>query len=697
MHPEPDKGPLGIFQIDPEYENYHLSENNQEILQSFMMSNGVDTNDRNEAKNLLLKRDNSAIFFLNEESYSSGMLGTVCLPPSFISKIPEVLDYEQFSQKREDAIDFQKENQTSQIYVPKDYLKSGDIQGESTERELFYLLKCYLEKSKDDVLMLFGHVFLWNHNYQEKDFLVVNLSKGYILSIETKYNAKNGKFKKALNQQLDTRMRVEKVVSSVAGILKTWKFISVYYQKEPDFAPKRTIFTIIGSSEFESKLAQIEAKMANEYQTNWNPKVHVNEFKELSKQFMYEAQGNPEAPITGAKFVRQVSEEIDKASTFQNIWFWSPQQLTIINAIEENWMVMIAYYGTGKTSILRARADHLLRNTEDIVHFYVDPKCIALYKLLREAYSGTPRLKLKYLNKLYGGTNPVRRKVKYENQSQLLRTLKEDQEFSPQDHVIVDEYFLGNRDVFIKGLAEAYNNYKSLWLAVGPIDTNLVSDEDLSHLKEDIKAIPIHCPDLNRCLRNSSAILKFSLGNEGYMDKRYETLGQGLVTSTNINPGIFKHVRLPPEKIHTALKIGLKLVPRRMKTVIIDDTHGKMPSFERKYCIRPQMVKLSKQYPNIVTKNSDQDLLNWMDVEEETEAYLVMCTEFCPGDATTLPVITSSFDYSGYEVQSMIYIYRHCPDCETGLIRTNLTTRAKSSLVAIQLRVPCLTCSDKKK
>ena len=141
---------------------------------------------------------------MNEESYSSGILGTVCLPrlpPSFISKIPDVLDYEQFSQKREDAIEFQKGNQASQIYVPKNYLKSGDIQGESTERKLF-LLKSYLEKSKDDVLMLFGHVFLWNQNYQEKDFLVVNLSKGYILSIETKYSDKNGKFKKALNQQV---------------------------------------------------------------------------------------------------------------------------------------------------------------------------------------------------------------------------------------------------------------------------------------------------------------------------------------------------------------------------------------------------------------------------------------------------------------------------------------------------------------
>ena len=88
--------------------------------------------------------------------------------------------------------------------------------------------------------------------------------------------------------------------------------------------------------------------------------------------------------------------------------------------------------------------------------------------------------------------------------------------------------------------------------------------------------------------------------------------------------------------------------------------------------------------------------MRWMDDEEETESYLVMCTEFNHQDGTTMPVYTSSFDYSGYEVKSMIYVYRYCPDCETGRIRTNLITRAKSSLVAIQLRVPCMVCVDKK-
>ena len=213
----------------------------------------------------------------------------------------------------------------------------------------------------------------------------------------------------------------------------------------------------------------------------------------------------------------------------------------------------------------------------------------------------------------------------------------------------------------------------------------------------------MHCPELNICLRNSQAILNFSLKYDNYYEDRYETLGQRLDTPNNINVGMFKDIRLPLEKVDTSLEVGLKHVPRRIKTLIIDDACGKLPSYgapytlERKCCIIPQMDQevILQNYPHIFVKHSDEDLIRWMDEEEETESYLVMCTEYRPKDRT-LSEMTSSLDYSGYEVKSMIYIYRHCPDCETGHIRTSLITRAKSSLVAIQLRVLCLLCLEKK-
>ena len=294
---------------------------------------------------------------------------------------------------------------------------------------------------------------------------------------------------------------------------------------------------------------------------------------------------------------------------------------------------------------------------------------------------------------IYGGTDQVKRKCQYQNESQLICTLIDDQ-VSNQDHVLVDEYFIGNKDILLAGLIEGKTRVKSLWLAVGQIDTTLVSEEDMNQIRDQITAIPMLCPNLNICLRNSGAILRFTLDNEGYMDERFDTMGKGLKIVKNINPGNYKHLRLPIKKFNRTLELGLKLLPRRVKTLIVDDTHGKLPALEKRCCIKPQMANetVVTKYPNLHFFNEDEDLLKWMDAPEESESHLIMCTEYCPGDSNSLPVITSAHAYSGYEVQSMIYVYRHCPICETSLIRKNLITRAKSSLVAIRLIIPCMKC-----
>ena len=64
-------------------------------------------------------------------------------------------------------------------------------------------------------------------------------------------------------------------------------------------------------------------------------------------------------------------------------------------------------------------------------------------------------------------------------------TLIEDK-ISREDHVLVDEYFLGNKNVFLAGLVGVRKLVKSLWLAVGAIDTTLVSDDDLDQIKSEL-------------------------------------------------------------------------------------------------------------------------------------------------------------------------------------------------------------------
>ena len=63
----------------------------------------------------------------------------------------------------------------------------------------------------------------------------------------------------------------------------------------------------------------------------------------------------------------------------------------------------------------------------------------------------------------------------------LLKSL-DDEDVNPEDHVIVDELFVGNIDEFINGLDVAKTKVKSLWVAIGAIDIDIVTKEALLEL-----------------------------------------------------------------------------------------------------------------------------------------------------------------------------------------------------------------------
>ena len=54
--------------------------------------------------------------------------------------------------------------------------------------------------------------------------------------------------------------------------------------------------------------------------------------------------------------------------------FWTPEQLSIVNAMHENFMLLIGYYGTGKTKLLIERAKFLLQDPDNSIHFIVDSR-----------------------------------------------------------------------------------------------------------------------------------------------------------------------------------------------------------------------------------------------------------------------------------------------------------------------------------
>ena len=96
---------------------------------------------------------------------------------------------------------------------------------------MFYALKKYFENSKDDVIVLHSHKFLQTSN--EKDFIVVNLSKGYVMAIEVKTSASIGNLQKAHKQLFDTKNSIESIFGSICAETE-WLFLGIFFASKSD-------------------------------------------------------------------------------------------------------------------------------------------------------------------------------------------------------------------------------------------------------------------------------------------------------------------------------------------------------------------------------------------------------------------------------------------------------------------------------
>ena len=87
----------------------------------------------------------------------------------------------------------------------KKKLKFHVVKGEKAEKKLFKAIQKYFKKVDEEVVVLYGINFMAsmadkNLKPVEKDFILLNLTKRYIMPLEVKANFNRGALKKALNQ-----------------------------------------------------------------------------------------------------------------------------------------------------------------------------------------------------------------------------------------------------------------------------------------------------------------------------------------------------------------------------------------------------------------------------------------------------------------------------------------------------------------
>ena len=108
------------------------------------------------------------------------------------------------------------------------------VKGQIAEQKMFDALKQYFDGCKDDVVVVHSHKFLNKDSNNEKDFIILNLTKGYILVIEVKAN--QSKYQKAKKQLFDSKDRCGEIFGAL-GYPAGWKYGGVFLHSCVFFCP----------------------------------------------------------------------------------------------------------------------------------------------------------------------------------------------------------------------------------------------------------------------------------------------------------------------------------------------------------------------------------------------------------------------------------------------------------------------------
>ena len=138
----------------------------------------------------------------------------------------------------------------------------------------------------------------------------------------------------------------------------------------------------------------------------------------------------------------------------------------------------------------------------------------------------------------------------------------------PTDHLIVDELCVATMEKLYSDLSEIIRLVKSIWIGCGSIDGRIKEEVLLDGCRQ-IQTLGFLVPTMNICLRNTKAITGFAMNNEDYSEVAYqEVLSKSVITSTNVNAGLFLERCWMEHQLEDAVKWSLQMAPNPQKSFI---------------------------------------------------------------------------------------------------------------------------------
>ena len=281
--------------------------------------------------------------------------------------------------------------------------------------------------------------------------------------LEVKSSGKIGPFQKATKQLFDGIERLQDLFASIGLTTTKFKYVGAFFAlhgaEKPLFDCENcSLFTIIGEDSIPINFKKIEEDVAQKHANRWKPEEHVEEFVNLAKQVLFIAQGDPYAPVTGINLINKTVKHVEEAGSAKNTILWTPDQLSIVQAMEVLFMFLDAFYSCGKSTVLRYYGKHKLGKGEKVHYFNQRPPGLK---------GNTTLLPFTQMLKAEFPPDVVKETTFQFGIDSVTRFLKENG-IESTDHVIFDEaicikYTKGFRD----SLMAMKNSVASFWIAMG--------------------------------------------------------------------------------------------------------------------------------------------------------------------------------------------------------------------------------------
>ena len=175
---------------------------------------------------------------------------------------------------------------------------------------------------------------------------------------------------------------------------------------------------------------------------------------------MIHTQGDQYAPVTVPSIINKTTNHINRASITENIFLWTLEQLSVIQALEMAFVIFDGFYSTGKSDVLKYYGKDKLKKG-----------CILHYFNHRSIQDKGSNNSLPFTMMLQNEfPDGVVKETTFRFGVDSVSGFLDQHGIKPDHHVIFDELICNEfTKRFLNSLVALKLNVASLWIAVGSI------------------------------------------------------------------------------------------------------------------------------------------------------------------------------------------------------------------------------------